>query len=328
MTQRLADEGGNLSLSEGDLARFKPLTTHGGQRIRALCPFHGSDHQRSLSLDKSTGRFHCFACGAWGYTVEARERWKQEKAGTQWVNRPSITTRAEIRPIPRQRTPPLPQPSPQVSRDLTPQLKIYQAALPGSLGERYLVQRGIQLDVAQALGLGYAPPGKWAHKGRDWKAGRLVFPHTDLDGRLVNLYGRAIELTPVPKALRHDHLPGFKGYFNAQVIRDGSGPLFVCEGPFDALSLIAAGHLRTAAIFGVHGWRWDWVRQARDIVFAFDADEAGETWRAIARHLVVLGKRVAVLGVAEYGGHKDVSEAWAAGALRVGEWPFPSQQQA
>ncbi len=37
-----------------------------GERVRAYCHIHGSDHQRSLSINKATGWGHCFnaACGA------------------------------------------------------------------------------------------------------------------------------------------------------------------------------------------------------------------------------------------------------------------------
>ena len=60
---------------------------------------------------------------------------------------------------------------------------------------------------------------------------------------LVNLYGRAVGLDGVtPKEIRHDHLPGPKGYFNAAGLVNGDGPLLICEGPFDALGLIAAGY--------------------------------------------------------------------------------------
>jgi hypothetical protein len=59
----------------------------------------------------------------------------------------------------------------------------------------------------------------------------VVFPHTTPDGHLVNLYGRAVVTAEqVPKALRHDHLPGAKGYFNATALQAGPGPLWVCEG--------------------------------------------------------------------------------------------------
>ena len=44
----------------------KGLKSAGSNRFRAFCPVHGSDHQRSLSIDDGTGRFQCFACGIKG----------------------------------------------------------------------------------------------------------------------------------------------------------------------------------------------------------------------------------------------------------------------
>jgi len=37
-----------------------------GEHVRAYCHLHGSDHQRSLSIDKASGWGHCFnaACEA------------------------------------------------------------------------------------------------------------------------------------------------------------------------------------------------------------------------------------------------------------------------
>src|SRR5712692_10598457 len=136
----------------------------------------------------------------------------------------------------------------------------------------------------------------------------------------MNLYGRAVGTTEqMPKAKRHDHLPGAKGYFNAAALQAGAGPLWVCEGAFDALALLAAGMPRVVAIFGVQGWRWEWVRAVRALVFALDADTAGQQqWRQLARQAALRGKRVAVLEPAAYGGHKDVNEAWVAGTLAVG----------
>jgi len=170
--------------------------------------------------------------------------------------------------------------------------------------------------------VGYAAPGRWPHAARDWRGGRVVFPHTTLEGCLVNLYGRAVGTAEqVPKAKRHDHLPGTKGYFNAAALQAGTGPLWVCEGAFDALTLLAAGVRRVVAIFGVQGWRWDWVREVRELVFALDADTAGQQqWRQLARQAALRGKAVAVLPPA-YRGQKDVSATWAAGMLAVGARP-------
>ena len=110
-------------------------------------------------------------------------------------------------------TPPALAPAP---RDLAQQLAAFQAALPGSRGDAYLQQRDISLELAQQLGVGYAAPGTWPHTARDWRGGRVVFPHTTPDGSLVNLYGRAVgTAAQVPKAKRQEHLPGAKGYCNA-----------------------------------------------------------------------------------------------------------------
>src|SRR5438132_14369010 len=129
--------------------------------------------------------------------------------------------------------------------------------------------------------------------------------------------------SPVPKRHRkpqpYDHLPGAKGYFNATALQAGPGPLWVCEGAFDALALWAAGVSRVVAIFGVQGWHWDGVRQVRELVFALDAVAAGQQqWRQLARQAALRGEQVACLPAAAYGGHKDVNAAWEAGVLVVG----------
>ena len=91
----------NLTMTGAELAACKPIAGEGGYGLRALCPFHGSDHQRSLRVTVATGRFVCFACGAWGYLAEARERWQEERQH-QAVDR---------RPPARQRRPPRLQPA-------------------------------------------------------------------------------------------------------------------------------------------------------------------------------------------------------------------------
>jgi hypothetical protein len=332
----------NLTLTEADLAACRPIVGEGGHVLRALCPFHGSDRQRSLRVQVHSGRFVCFACGAWGYMDTARAQWRAEQQRQAAFRKPPA--HHQLMPSSRQPPPPPPRPPVAAARkhsaappaphkpvpvrsDLAQQLAAFQAALPGSFGAAYLQQRGIPLALAQQLGVGYAAPGTWPHPARDWRGGRVVFPHTTSDGRLVNLYGRAVGTAEqVPKAKRHDHLPGAKGYFNATALPAGPGPLWVCEGAFDALALLAAGVQRMVAIFGVQGWRCDWARDVRELVFALDADAAGQQqWRQLARQAALRGKRVAVLPPEAYGGQKDVNEAWVAGTLAVGAWSTPAE---
>src|SRR6266850_3839865 len=92
----------NLTLSESDLAACRPVVTEGGHVVRALCPFHGSDRQRSLRVQVQSGRFVCFACGAWGYLAEARERWREEQQRQAAFRRPP----ARQRRVPSQSQPP------------------------------------------------------------------------------------------------------------------------------------------------------------------------------------------------------------------------------
>jgi hypothetical protein len=108
----------NLTLSDADLAACQPVAGEGGHVLRALCPFHGSDHQRSLRVTRASGRFVCFACGAWGYLEEARERWQEEQQHQAALRKPP----AHAPRPPRQRPAPppaalCPTPSPQAPRD-------------------------------------------------------------------------------------------------------------------------------------------------------------------------------------------------------------------
>src|SRR5262249_35326667 len=94
----------------------------------------------------------------------------------------------------------------------------------------------------------------------------------------------------------------------------------------DALTLLAAGMPRVMAIFGVQGWCWEWAREVRELVFAVDADAAGQQqWRQLAHHAALRGKRVVVLPAAAYGGHNDVNETWVARTLAVDTGCIPGE---
>ena len=129
-----------------------PIVGEDGHVLRVLCPFHGSDRQRSLWMQVLSGHFVCFACGAWGYMETARAQWREEQQRQAALQRP---------PARRQRVPHRSQPPPRrprqpavVARTISPpstprtpvperpelaqQLVAFQAALPGSNGAAYL----------------------------------------------------------------------------------------------------------------------------------------------------------------------------------------------
>ena len=53
----------------------------------------------------------------------------------------------------------------------------------------------------------------------------------------MNLYRHAIgTAAQIPKAKRKDHHPSATDYFNTAALQADAGPLWVCEGAFDALA--------------------------------------------------------------------------------------------
>src|SRR5690606_23290724 len=53
----------NLTLTEAELNACRPVRGEGGRAIRAFCPFHGSDRQRSLRVDVESGRSNVSPAG-------------------------------------------------------------------------------------------------------------------------------------------------------------------------------------------------------------------------------------------------------------------------
>ena len=172
-----------------------------------------------------SGRFVCFACGAWGYWSavwwrEEQQRQRPLEGRLPAAPTPSPVTTATFQVASGSVRPPsadLHAPRAPAPRrpDLAYQLAAFQAALPRSRGTAYLQQRGIPLALAQQHGVGYAGPGTWPHATRDWRGAAWSFriPPGWSPGEPVR---RAVgPEAQVPKAKRHDHLPGAKGYFNA-----------------------------------------------------------------------------------------------------------------
>lgn len=274
-----------------------------GGRLRFACPIHEGDNPTSLSVDPETGWYKCFSCGATGQLAEYRQEWLERqkelrRAGTPRREPPTYWPQAG--------------PPPQADPHRAELLARYQANLtPDSPGARYLAQRGISLELARKHGLGYAPPWKWAGRARKWE--RLVVPHLDPSGAVVNLYGRAMaDNDQVPHGERHDHLAGVKGAFHAPGLL--GDVVFLTEGAMDALALLDAGVDNAVAMLGPDsrvalGWL-----QARRVVLCLDQDETGTRAAGeLAETVSLLGSLVFLLPAEVYRGQKDLNAALQAG---------------
>ena len=293
-----------------------------GKYLRGKCYLHGGDNQLSGQYNPETGHYKCHQCGVYGYGDD-HPRSGRASSFSSFSNFPRQPERPAVKPV---------------RDDLADLLTSYQALLPGSPGEHYLKKRGISLVLAQTHGLGYARPGTWTGRREcsAWEYGGIIVPHHDSAGIVINLYCRLVgDYEKIPenirpsekawKSMKHDHLSGNKGFFNAMAL--SSGAVAMCEGPLDALSLIAAGYENTVALFGVTGLsgRWDWVT-ASTLTFCFDNDGGGRKWEQLAAEAYNRKKQVFYLEPALFGACKDLNEVWIKmGTIDISGIPVASE---
>lgn len=167
------------------------------------------------------------------------------------------------------------------TKGLVAALERAQEAFLESPAMAYCESRGIPPNLAWRYGAGYTE--RWA----GWPDRRVIFPLSDLYG-LRNVYARSLDPN-APKAQRHRFLPGPKGLFNASALGEWEA-VFITEGVFDALSLIAAGYPNTVALCGVADFRLGWFQRQQRLQLCLDADDAGKAGlREIARQAIQRG---------------------------------------
>ena len=271
-------------------------------------------------------RWYCFGCGLGGDVLDFIQRVEnlslpeaiQRLDGGAWVV-PGAAVRSQAAVKPRGSTAaPLPPRDPAL---LTTAVRFYAGQLRRSPAAReYLASRGVALDAALRLGLGYAPGsglrealesdgfnagrlrdcGLFTERGERF-AGMVVVP--DASGGLVRwLVGRAIDPDRTP---RFQALPGSKPVLGLG--RLGPAPPFavVAEGVFDWLALAQWGVPAVAAL-GTQGVEKvaEGLRGCPRVFLAFDSDEAG--LEATERLAGLLGRRAAAVTLPQ--GVGDVAE--------------------
>lgn len=191
----------------------------------------------------------------------------------------------------------------------------FQKELPYTWGEKYLQKvRHLQPEVYRLYGIGYAEEGKWPHTTsngkpiRQWKFGRITIPCTNPAGKIINFYGRAVGSNEkVPEKDRHDFLPGETGIFNAKALCEET--VYICQSPFDALSIITAGLNRACAVFRPDNVRWEEVK-AKTIVFCV---KQKDLWIATAsKGVLEYEKEVFFLADSFFGSYHDINAVWVA----------------
>ena len=308
----------------GDAVEAAGVALRGKGRVRqGVCPFH-QEAEGSFTVYGDSERFYCFGCGSGGDVLDFVQRMEGltlPEAIRRLDDGSGPVMTAAVRPVVT-RQPAAPVVPPRDPALLTAAVRFYAGLLKRNPKAReYLALRGIGLDAAIRLGLGYATgtglrsylesAGFTTQRIRDsglfleLGAERFAGTITVLDiasGRVRWLTGRAVDTEARP---RFQAVPGPKPVLG--LASHGPSPpwLVLTEGVFDYLALAAWGYPACAAL-GTQGM--DKVaaalRGCPHVFLAFDNDNAGMEAAQGLREL--LGRRAAVVNLPQ--GIADVGE--------------------
>lgn len=287
---------------------YVPLTKRGHNHV-GLCPFH-SEKTPSFTVNEEKKIFYCFGCNATGNVITflmKKDGLAFPEAVRALASRYGITINESKRDVPDERE--------QIYAALRAASEYFSGMLKASAGDpakEYLKSRGLTGELAKRFHIGYAP-NKWDGllnflKGRGigieaaLKAGllvkkdkgpghydrfrnRVIFPITDVRGRIIGFGGRAMDDKSLPKYLNSPESPVFKkgetlfGLAQAKEAVSKEGYVLVVEGYFDLVALHRHGFVNSVATMGT-ALTTDHIRTLKgytsSIYALFDSDDAGK----------------------------------------------------
>ena len=310
-------------ISDEDVARVRDATDivalvsettplrQKGRLFWGLCPFHG-EKTASFKVDPSTQLWHCFGCGlggdAFGFLMKTQNlefpdavRLLADRARIEIVEEGGAG-------VPMGRKERLVAASGAAAEYFHKQLAASKDS-GADAARTYLAGRGFGSEVAKRWTLGYASGGRGAlaawlatqgftrdeaveanlaligDKGetRDRFFNRVMFPISDLQGRVIAFGGRVIG-DGQPKYLNSSDTPIFHKSANMYAIDRAkssivsTGTAVVVEGYTDVIALHEAGITNVVATLGTALTAQHLkllARFAKRIVYLFDGDAAG-----------------------------------------------------
>ena len=316
----------------GDVVEASGVRLRGRGRVRqGVCPFH-DEAEGSFTVYADSERWYCFGCGLGGDVLDFVRRIDNlslPEAIQRLDGSPGLPPRAVRRPAPTRRSTAAAVP-PRDPALLTAAARFYAGRLrrhPEAW--EYLASRGVGLDAATRLGLGFSPgsglrealesagftadrlrdSGLFLERGAERFAGMVVVPDPvsstgqAVSGGLVRwLVGRALHPDVKP---RFQALPGPKPVLGLGRLGPAPPWAVLAEGVFDWLALAGWG-LPACAALGTQGMERvaASLRGCPRVFLAFDNDAAG--LEATERLAGLLGRRSAVLTLPQ--GVGDVAE--------------------
>jgi DNA primase catalytic core len=309
------------------LAEARGIKLHrSGKELIGLCPFH-DDHSPSLNIDPVKNVWNCKgACGEGGDVF----LWVMRAEGVSFHHALELLRKdyaPSARPVVKiatvRKLPPLIDATADDKKLLRTVVDYYNRTLKDAPeAQQYLIKRGLQSgEIIDRFKLGYANRSLCLHlpvwnraageaqrtrlkelgilrnqkPGHEHFNGSLVIPVFNLDGEVVEMYGRKMTPKLRPGTPDHTYLPGpHRGVWNEESLI-ASKEIILCEALIDALTFWVAGYRNVTASYGTNGFTADhraaFERHGTERVYiAYDRDEAGDKAAAkLADELMSMG---------------------------------------
>lgn len=262
-----------------------------------ICPLchsgEGKNHSGAFSITPNKTSWKCFSCDKGGDVFDLIGEYEQISGFNERLERaanlfnitvdsytPSKKSNQSQAPRPQ---PSVPAPTaPAAPADFTAYYETCRERLKNSPAAiNYLANRGISLETAIFYGLGFddkadpanAPAGLFPIK---YPEPRIIIPFDN-----AHYLGRAINKNAKFDKVNSKQIGGGRAYlFNGNALYSSTEPLFVCEGAFNALSIIEAGGqaIATNSVANTD-YFLELIKQNRPnrpIIIAYDNDAAGK----------------------------------------------------
>lgn len=300
-----------LNLAE-IIGEYLPLK-QSGRSLKGLCPFH-QEKTPSLIVSPERNSWHCFGCNEGGDVFT----FIQKIEGLDFPAALKLLAERAGVPLPAHAPAPAAKNQRQRLFDLlAAAARFYHQLLGqstvGAKARHYLTQRGVTPATAELFQLGYAPRSwdalqRWlasagftpeemvaaglvgrSQSGKyfDRFRGRIIFPITDVQGRVIAFGGRIVPWHDSGGEGKYINSPETSLYAKRQTIYNlarakaalrGGQPCLVVEGYMDVVMLVQHGLANVVASSGTAFTSEHIALLARftdTLHFAFDADKAG-----------------------------------------------------
>lgn len=308
-----------------------------GNTSKGLCPFH-NEKTASFTVYHDTQSFYCFGCGAGGDAITFVKRIENldyidavktlaQQAGMQM---PEDNTYDDSLAKRRRRML-------ELNRETAKFFHSYMMSEEGKIGLNYFLNRGLSIKTIKHFGLGYAPNAwdkllkhlknqgysisemieagvvKKGNKGYyDIFRNRVMTPIIDVRGNVIAFGGRVLDDSK-PKYINTSDTLVYKKtneLFALNYAKDsGDDALILCEGYMDVIAMHQAGFTNAVAGCGT-ALTNEQVRlisrYAKEVILAYDADEAGQ--KALAKAIGLFKQTDVKTRIPNLVGGKDPDE--------------------